>query len=184
MTLQTCLNEIPDPRRSQGQRISMTQLFSLIVISNLCGHFGGRPVEGFAKIHQTSFIKELGLKYGVPSHVTISDFINRVDQQAMIDAFNKWTSNYVPLQKGESISGDGKALASTISNQSSKSQDFQAIVSLFCQQSGLIYALEQYRNKKESEINVVRFLIKELEGMGLNIFLDALHCQKKQQNKS
>lgn len=184
MTLETCLSEIQDPRRGQGQRFSLTQLFTLIILSNLCGHLGGRPVARFAKIHQSSFTKELGLKHKVPSHVTISTFIDRVDHKAMIQAFNKWTSNYVPLKKGESISGDGKALGSTVSNQSNGQQYFQAIVSLFCQQSGLVYAVEEYRNKKESEINVVRFLIQKLEGMGLNIYLDALHCQKKQSLKS
>lgn len=97
----------------------------------------------------------------------------------MIEAFNKWTSNYVPLKKGEAVSGDGKALVSTVTNAHSEHQNFQAIVSLFCQQSGLVYAVEEYKNKKASEANVVRFLLDKLEGMGLNIFLDALHCQKK-----
>jgi len=179
MTLEFCLKEITDPRRDQGKRISLVQLFSLIIISNLCGHLGGRAVGRFARAHQSSFTKELCLKHKVPSHVTITDFINRVNQQEMIEAFNKWTSNYVPLKKGEAISGDGKALGSTVTNTYSQHQDFQAIVSLFCQQSGLVYALEQYKNKKESEVEVVRFLLDKLEGMGLNIFLDALHCQKK-----
>ena len=183
MTLENFLTEVQDPRRKQGQRITLTQLFSLIIISNLCGHFGGRPIARFAKNHHLGFTKELGLKYEIPSHVTISGFINKVDQQEMINAFNNWTNFYVPLEKNQAISGDGKALGSTVSNPSDHSQDFQAIVSLFCQDSGLIYALEQYKNKKESEINVVRFLVEKLEGMGLNIFLDALHCQKKQQSE-
>lgn len=180
MTLENCLLEIKDPRRSQGLRFTLTQLFSLIIISNLCGHLGGRPVARFINIHQSTFTKELDLKHKVPSHVTISNFIDRVDHQEMIQAFNKWTSDYVPVKKGEPVSGDGKALGSTVTNQSNGNQDFQAIVSLFCQESGLVYALDEYRNKKESEINVVRFLVQKLEGMGLNIFLDALHCQKKQ----
>ena len=179
MTLESCLQQITDPRRSQGKRISFVQLFSLIVICNLCGHLGGRAVARFAKNYQSSFTEQLCLKHKVPSHVTISDFINRVNQQEMIEAFNKWTSNYVPLKKGEAISGDGKALGSTVTNTYSQHQDFQAIVSLFCQRSGLVYAIEQYKNKKVSEANVVRFLVKKLKGMGLNIFLDALHCQKK-----
>lgn len=179
ITLASCLSEIEDPRRSQGQRISMTQLVSLIIVCNLCGYLGGRPIARFARINRSIFTKELGLKHSVPSHVTISGFINNVNQQAMIEAFNKWTSSAVPLKKGEAISGDGKALGSTVSNASNHHQDFQAIVSLFCQQSGLVYALEQYKNKKESEINVIHFLVGKLKGMGLNIYLDALHCQKK-----
>lgn len=183
MTLESCLTEITDPRRSQGKRISLVQLFSLIIISNLCGHLGGRAVSRFANVYQSSFTTELGLKHKVPSHVTVTDFINRVSQQEMIEAFNKWTSGYVPLKKGEAISGDGKALGSTVTNAHSEHQNFQAIVSLFCQRSGLVYAIEEYKNKKASEANVVRFLLDKLEGMGLNIFLDALHCQKKRSCK-
>jgi len=183
MTLASCLQEVNDPRRPQGLRISLSQLFSMVVISNLCGHFGGRPIANFAKVRESSFTEQLNLKHPVPSHVTISDFINRVDQQEMIDAFNKWTSNYVPLAKGQLVSGDGKALGSTVSELNNSTQDFQAIVSLFSQESGLVYAIEQYRNKKESEIQIVQFLVEKLKGMGLNLYLDALHCQKKQQSK-
>ena len=76
------------------------------------------------------------------------------------------------------FSGDGKALGSTVKNAQAKNQEFEAIVSIFCQKSGLVYSLERYENNKESEINVIRFLIKELKGMGVTLYLDALHTQK------
>jgi len=183
IALEQYLWDVPDPRRAQGKRISKSQLFAIIVLSNLCGHLGGRPIARFAKNYKETFIKELNLKHKkVPSHVTITDFINRVDQQAMINAFNNWASNFVDLQKGDFVSGDGKVLGSTVIHPSTKKQDFQAIVSLFCQHSGLVYAIEKHRQQKENEIDVVRFLIGKLKDMGLNIFLDALHCQKKQLN--
>lgn len=173
------LEEIKDPRRSQGQRTTKSQLLQMIILSNLCGHFGGRGISRFAKLHQCTFEQELKLKHGVPSHVTFSDFLNRVDEQEMIRAFNNWTASCIILQEGAILSGDGKALGSTVSNTQYKSQSFQAIVSLFCQKTGLVYAIDTYRNTKKSEINVVEFLIKELKKMGLTIYLDALHCQKK-----
>ena len=179
-TLAQCLSKVPDPRRAQGKRTTKSQMFILIILSNLCGHFGGRAISRFIEIQESSFNSVLCLKHKVPSHVTITDFINRVDQKSMIKAFNNWTIGFVPLQKEDFISGDGKVLGSTVVAPCSKNQDFQAIVSLFCQESGLVYALDEYKNKnKESEINVLRFLVDKLEGMGLTIFLDALHCQKK-----
>ncbi len=60
-----------------------------------------------------------------------------------------------------------------------KQQNFQAVVSMFCQKSGLIHSIETYSNAKESEINIVRFLINKLKDMGITLFLDALHTQKK-----
>lgn len=178
-TLESFVTEINDPRRDEGKRISLVQMFAMIIISNLCGHYGGRPIARFTKIQSKSFTEKLDLKHAPPSHVTFSNFINRVDDQQMIAAFNKWTSKYVAIEKGDAISGDGKVLGSTVTNANNSQQNFQAIVSLFCQESGLVYAVQEYTNKKDCEIDIVRFLIEKLKGMGLNIFLDALHCQKK-----
>lgn len=179
MNLEMCLSEIKDPRRSQGQRISLIQALSMIIVSNLCGYFGGRQISKFAKSYESTFTELLNLKHGVPSHVTISWIINNIDDRELIAAFKKWAAPLVKSKNGYMFSGDGKALGSTLKNSQGKSQSFEAIVSLFCQESGLVYSLEKYENNKESEIDVVRFLIKELEGMGVMFYLDALHTQKK-----
>lgn len=181
MTLFESFTEVKDPRRKQGQRISKEQLLAIIILANLCGFFGGRGIERFGKVHSDTLSSELKLKYTVPSHVTISGFINNIDQDEMIKAFNNWASDYVPIEKDELISGDGKALGSTVSDSHGSGQDFQAVVSLFAQRSGLVYAVSSYRNSKESEIEVVRFMLDKLQDMGLTLFLDALHTQKKQQ---
>ncbi|MDW7692607.1 ISAs1 family transposase [Flammeovirgaceae bacterium SG7u.111] len=178
MTLEEAFSTVRDPRRAQGQRISHIQLLSIVIISNLCGYLGGRAVARFAKAHSKTFTELLKLKHGVPSHVTISGLINRLDQQEMINAFNSWASSFVKLAGEDAVSGDGKALGSTVSNAHGQTQNFQAIVSLFTQKSGLVYSLETYRNKKESEIDVVRLLCSRLKDMGVTIFLDALHTQK------
>lgn len=178
MTLESCLAEIRDPRRAQGQRISLSQLMSIIIISNLCGYFGGRPIATFAKSYSSTFTDVLGLRHPIPSHVTISSIINNIDQTELISAFKKWASPLVKSKGGDMFSGDGKALGSTVKNAQGKNQKFEAIVSIFCQKSGLIHSLERYENDKESEIDVVSFLIKELKGMGVTFYLDALHTQK------
>ena len=180
MSLYKLFTQIKDPRRKEGQRTKLPQMFCMITISNLCGYFGGRPIARFAKVHNEIFISELKLKHGTPSHVTFSDILNRVDSKELIQAFNKWASDYVLIEKGDHVSGDGKALASTVSDKHGSGQNFEAVVSMFCQESGLIRAIEQYQNNKESEINVVRFLIKHLSSKGMVFHLDALHTQKKQ----
>lgn len=180
MSLYTEFEKINDPRRKQGLRTTLPQLFCMIIISNLCGHLGGRGVARFAKNHSKTFTKVLKLNHKIPSHVIFSDILNRVDSKELITAFNNWAKDIVPLKKGMPISGDGKALASTVSNQHGSHQDFEAVVSIFCQETGLVYAIEQYRNKKKSEIHIVQFLIKKLKNMGVVIHLDALHAQKKQ----
>ena len=178
MSLYEIFKRIKDPRRKQGLRTNLPQLFCMIVVSNLCGYFGGRPISKFAKSHEHVFNTELDLKHSIPSHTTFSDILNRVDDSEMISAFNSWAAGYVPLRPMEAVSGDGKALASTVGDAQGPGQDFQAVVSLFCQESGLVRSLERYRNAKESEIDVVHLLIKELKDMGLTFYLDALHAQK------
>ena len=168
--LKILTDKVDEPRRSQGLRTKLPQMFSIIIISNLCGHFGGRAVARFGKQYQSTFKELLNLKHPVPSHVIFSDVINRVDEDQLIAAFNEWASKYVPLEKGELISGDGKALGSTVKDTQIGKQKFTAIVSLFCQKSGLVYSLKQYENAKKSEINIVRFLVKELNAKGLTLF--------------
>ena len=171
MSLIKILTEkVDEPRRTQGMRTKLPQMFSIIIISNLCGHFGGRAVAKFGKHYQSTFTEMLGLKHPVPSHVIFSDILNRVDENQVVAAFNEWANRYVPLEKGELVSGDGKALGSTVKDAKNSNQKFTAIVSLFCQKSGLVHSLKQYQNDKKSEINIVRFLIKELNAKGLTFF--------------
>ena len=63
MTLEECLLEIEDFRRDQGKRHSHHQMFSMLIISNLCGHFGGRGVARLTRIHKEIFKECLGLKF-------------------------------------------------------------------------------------------------------------------------
>lgn len=171
MSLREILSQrVDDPRRSQGLRVAMDQIFSIIIISNLCGHFGGRAIAKFGKLYQTTFSELLELKHPVPSHVTFSDLLNRVDEKQLISAFNEWASNYVHLEKGELVSGDGKALGSTVKKAHHKNQTFTGIVSLFCQKSGLVHSVQKYENAKVSEQNIVRFLVKKLKAKGLVLF--------------
>jgi len=163
-------DKVDEPRRSQGLRTKLPEMFGIIIISNLCGYFGGRGVAKFGKQYESTFTELFNLNHPVPSHVIFSDLMNRVDEDQLIAAFNEWASQYVPLEKGELVSGDGKALGSTVKNAKNGKQTFTAIVSLFCQKSGLVHSIEQYRNAKESEINVVQHLIKKLKMTGLTLF--------------
>lgn len=168
--LKILTDKVDDPRRTQGLRVTLPQMFTIIIVSNLCGHYGGRAVAKFGKHHQAIFTDLLNLKHPVPSHVIFTDLMNRVDQNQTILAFNEWTKDYVPLEKGELVSGDGKALGSTVENSHKGNQTFTGIVSLFCQKSGLVKSLQQYENAKESEIGIVQFLVKELKAKGLVLF--------------
>jgi len=181
MTLIEALSEIEDPRRTQGLRTSLEQIFYMAVIGYLCGYKGYRELSKFCDSQANIFEEELSLRHGIPSHVTFWQVLTNVDDQEMVKAFNKWSEDYVPLEEKTFVSGDGKVLGSTVINANGKNQDFQAIVSLFSEASGLVRSLEDYRNKtKETgEGKVARFLIDQLNEMGIIFTFDALHTQKK-----
>jgi len=183
-SLYEIFTEVEDPRRKQGMRTTLPQIFCIITICNLCGQFGGRAVARFAKAHSQVFKKQLNLRHSIPSHVIFSDVLNRVDSKQLIKAFNKWAKYYVPLDKGENISGDGKALMSTVTNRNNANQKFEVVVSLFSQRSGLVKLLSKYENSKISELHVLTDMIEKLENCGLTIHADALHAKKNSKNDS
>lgn len=178
MSLEESLLLIQDPRRKEGMRHTLYQMFSMIILSGLCGHFGARGVERFSKANSKILIELLKLKHPVPSHTSFNTFLNNIPDEEFIAAFHSWTDSYVQpseLQKG--ISGDGKALKSTTDY---KGRSFQAVVTFFTHESGLAHSISTYRNEKTSEIHVVQFLMDRLKDMGITMYLDAVHCQKKQ----
>ena len=181
MSLLECFSTIEDPRRRQGLRTDLEQVFSLVVLSYLCGHFGYRGVARFCQLNSEVLIAALSLRHGIPSHVTFRDLLTRVEERQLIDAFNRWTRSCVPLQAKDWVSADGKVLGSTVVHTQNSLQDFQAIVSVFCQHSGLVYCLEHYRRqeKQKGEAPLVRYLIEQLQHMGIIVTVDALNTQKK-----
>lgn len=181
MNLVQCLSNITDPRRKQGMRHNLHQMFSMLILGGLCGHFGGRAVARFSQANAELLTKHLGLIHPPPSHVSFSAFLNSILHQELINAFHTWTSNYVPLSKNEQLSGDGKSLKSTATDNQGKT--FQAVVTIFAQDSGLAHRIATYRNEKKSEIHVMQNMLQALQSMGLTIFLDSLHCQKKQSKR-
>lgn len=179
MNLYEAFSNLKDPRRREGIRTTVEQIFCMVTLSYMCGYTGYRSIAKFSKIHKELFTEELGLKHPPPSHVTFRNVLMRIEEEELIKAFNSWASGYVTLERGDWLSGDGKALGSTVVDAQSKSQDFQAVVSMFCQGTELVALVDQYRNAKESEIVVVRGLLRYLKDKGLVVRLDALHTQKK-----
>lgn len=181
MSLLEAFSKLSDPRRAQGKRFTLPQVLALVFLSYLCGYHSYRKIMKFGQSCEELLGKELGLMQGIPSYVTIREVLESLDESSCIDSFNTWAGSYVgELAEGEAVSLDGKSLSSTLQAYQEHSQDFKAIVSVFAQKTGLIYQIATYRNKKISEIEIVRQLLGSLQNKGLLLCADALHCQKKQ----
>jgi hypothetical protein len=179
MKLTDTFEGLTDHRRSQGLRVTQGQVLTMTIVAYVCGYFSYRKIETFAKAYSELFTASLGLKHPVPSFMTFRDIIQHTDQEELVKAFNTWAADFVSIDPNDWISGDGKSLCSTVSNSDNASQDFQSVVSLFVQKTGMVALLDTYRNKKESEIEIVIGLLNSLKDRNLHFILDALHIQKK-----
>lgn len=180
MSLEEAFGHIPDPRRKQGQRFTVPQILTMSVLSYMCGHGGYRGTATFCSVHAEELVAELGLKHGVPSHDTFWSVMSQLDTESLIEAFCQWSSGLPGDIQGEWVSVDGKALASTVSDCHGSGQKFEAVVSLFVQESQLAVALGNYRNgqKSEGEGKTFRELLTLFKGKGIVFTADALHIQK------
>lgn len=180
MELIKSFSRLTDPRRKQGLRVTQGQVLTMVVVAYLCGHHSYRKMATFAESHSSLFTEELGLKHGVPSYITFREVIIHTNESELITVFNDWAADFVPIDPGDWVSGDGKSLCSTVDNAHERSQDFQSVVSFFGHKTGMVRLIQTYRNKKENEIEVVKGMLNSLKDKNLHFILDALHIPKKQ----
>lgn len=173
------LKEVPDPRAARGSRDDLWQILLIIIMGIMSGQYGYQELGRFVERHRRSLIKQLGLKQGTaPSYSTIRRIMLNVDYAELNNAFNKWMQEQA-IATGAAIAGDGKSLRNTISNADNNKQNFISMVSLFCQQQGVVVASAIMENKQESEISVIQQLLSQLKLENHVFTMDALHCQKK-----
>ena len=173
------LREVPDPRRQAGGRHPLAETLCMVVMGMMSGCCAYRELGRFMHHNCQERVAYLGLsKARVPSYVTIRDILQRLDFEALSHAFGRWSGQYADWS-GQWLSVDGKSLRSTVSGYDTAEQNFVVLVSAFCQRTGLVQQAVRLENAKGSEIASARQLIARLEGKGLLLTLDALHCQKK-----
>lgn len=182
MTLRESLRQVPDFRRAQGRRYPLIAVLLITTMSIMSGRCGYREIAAFAKANQKEFLTFFQMKkrQRLPSHVTFREVLKGIDFEAVITAFNHWATQYVTLEPNEWVALDGKALASTVTDQNSAYQNFVSLVSAFSHQRGQVVNAAKVDHKKQSEIPTVKELIEALDVQGVVFTLDALHCQKKQ----
>jgi len=180
MNLIEFLTQIPDPRRSQGQRYALVPFLLIVIMSIMTGNTSYREMERFADANKKTFRKFFSSKKKkLPSYVTYREIIKELDFDSVLSIFHQWAQQYVAIEKGEWLSIDGKSLNSTVSDYSDSFQNFVSLVSIFSHKKGQVLKVAKLENKKSSEISTVKELIETLDLKNLVFTLDALHCQKK-----
>lgn len=178
MSLYECFKQIEDHRESSGLRNPLAALLCMIVMSYLSGHTGYRATARFMKGNREEFMKMFNLKHPPIGHTQLRTIMQELDFKSINQCFLQWMNLFVKIEEGEWLSGDGKALASTVKDAHGNTQDFELMVRLFSQKLGIISHAATTKNKS-SELKAMQKMLKTLKIKGVIITLDALHCQKK-----
>ena len=176
------LRELPDGRRTAGQRHDQTFVLLLVLMSTMSGYYGYRGIGDFIKRNQEDLLSNLKpRKERLPSFYTVRRIVQGLDFKQLSECFYRWASQYIELSENEWIHVDGKAIKGSMSDYSLDKQRFVNLVSLYSSKKQLIVGQAFVDNSKQSEIPVVQQLIGSLGLTGVTYTLDALHCQKKRQ---
>jgi hypothetical protein len=183
-SLTELLCQVKDKRRKQGTRHSLSDILLITILAHMSGYIGYRSIEDFCKRYESDLHQLLGYpKHGIASYSSIRRVIMDLDFNVVATLFYKWIRGRVHIKRGEWVQIDGKSMAGTIEEYSSKYQNFVALVSLFMNRTGVVLSAMTMNNKEQSEINIVRQLLDQLKLKNVVISMDAIHCQKKHLTK-
>jgi DDE_Tnp_1-associated len=170
---------LTDPRRGQGQRHSLQNILTIVIMAILSGHQGIRGFARFAENNEKELTEVLSLRHGVPCYYTFQVLMTALNEQIVIQKFMLWMRQYHAQLADSFISLDGKVVKSTVAGGNTAFQNFVSIVSAFGHQSGMAYGMKSFENGKSGEMQALRDLVSDL-GLSDKIFtMDALHTQKK-----
>lgn len=173
------LATIPDWRRGRKVQYPLWLMLLMSLLGVMSGYSSLRGLEDFMQRHQQEVAEVFGLtKAKLPSYSTLRDMTQHVDALKVAEVFMAWAKQAVPVEAGQVISLDGKALASTLKECYGTQQDFVMVVSACVQQWDGVIGQTCFHNGDSSEITSVRELLQQLDVQGVWVTLDALHTQK------
>jgi hypothetical protein len=150
---------LEDSRRKQAQQYSYSFLFFTCILAYCCGHRSYRKILSFCEGNITILSEYLSHSGKVPSYVTFYHFIKSIDYEKLTSLFNEWANSNVSIDVLQGVSGDGKALRSTVQEACNLDQNFVQIVTLFTHKTGLSLLLGSFESKKEGEQKVLQELL-------------------------
>lgn len=173
------LKTIPDWRRGRAVQYPLWLLLLLTLLGVMSGYSSLRGLADFMERHQPEVADYFHLsKAKLPKYPTIREMAQKVDAHALTQVFQRWAAAVAPVEAGDAVALDGKALGSTLQDQYGSSQDFVMVVSACVQSWAGVIAQVSFHNGEASEIGAVRQLLEQLEMKGGWVTLDALHAQK------
>lgn len=153
MTLIAAFQGVPDYRSARGKRHPLWLILVMIVMGNLAGYQGNRPLAEFADRYGHDIARLL--KVDVQSMPSFSTFRRAhlcLDFVALSEAFQDWMSQKVSADE-TSYAIDGKRIRQPITDAEGKTR-FVGLVSVFAHHQGITVALAALTETENSELKV------------------------------
>ena len=177
--LLAALEQIPDPRRRQGQRYSLTHLLLFAVLAILAGATSYRGMRVFITVHRERLNAVFGARFRrAPAVNTLRSLFQALDPAELEAAFRRHARSLgeTTPSGAQIIALDGKTLKRSFDHLNDVAAAH--VLSAFACEAALILAHQEVRNAA-AEVPAVQALIEELGLQGVLFTADALHGQKK-----
>lgn len=166
------LKTIPDGRRGRAVQPPLWVMLLMTLLGVMSGYSSLRGLADLMQRRQQEVADDFGLNQAkLPCYSTLREMTQSVDGTAVAAVFQAWAKTTTPVEAGQAVAMDGKALGRTV-------QDFVMVVSACVQSWAGVIGPLSFHNGKSSEIGAVRALLQQLDLKGVWVTLDALHCQK------
>lgn len=173
-TLYNHFETLEDPRDIRGKRHELINILIMTIYGILCGYTDFTNLADFLKVHADYFIYLLNLKYGTPSHDTLSNVFSLIDSKKFMELFIEWIKQIIN-DNGIHLSIDGKAIKSARDKINGGNTPY--IVSAFLSDIGI--SIGQVKvDDKSNEITAIPELIELLDIEGKIITIDAIGTQE------
>ena len=176
--LLAALEQIPDPRRRQGQRYGLAPLLLFAVLAVLAGATSYRRIRLFIGVHRERLNVTFGARFRrAPAVNTLRALLHALDPAAIEAAFRRHAQHLgdVTTAPGRRVIAlDGKTLRGSFDHLDD--QAAAQVLSAFASEAALILAHQEIA--EGDEVAAAQALIEQLGLHGVLFTADALHCQK------
>src|ERR671926_749711 len=172
------LEQIPDPRRRQGQRYSLAPLPLFSVLAVLAGATSYRRIRLFIGVHRERLNAAFGARFRrAPAVNTLRALLHALDPADLEAAFRRHAEQLdgAPTSPGRRVIAlDGKTLRGSFDHLDDRAA--AQVLSAFAGEAALILAHQEIAEGDETA--AAQALIERLGLRGVLFTADALHCPK------
>lgn len=168
--------DLVDPRLDRTKRHLLLDIVVVAVAASVCGADTWVDIAEWGAAKEDWLCQFLELPNGIPSHDTFGRVFARLDGDAFVACFMRWTQALQQATGGHFIAVDGKTLRRSYDRVAG--QDAIHVVSAWSAENGLVLG-QLKTEEKSNEITAIPALLRLLDLQGCTVTIDAMGCQTK-----